>query len=301
MNIPDTVRAKARVYGAQRWLDELPSIVAGLAADWSLEIGRVHESATEALVVEATAAGGTPAVLKLLVPREGDHAVHEITVLRLTGGTGCVALLREDVSRGALLLERLGPSMYDLGLPIAARHEILCATVARVWRPASGSGLPTGVHKGQWLVAFIERMWESLGRPGTRRTVDHALACAGRRIAAHRDADALLVHGDVHQWNALQSGDGFKLVDPDGLLAEPAYDLGILMREDPVELMAGDPYARARWLADRTGLDATAIWEWGVVERVSTGLLGRSIGMQPVADQMLDAAERIAAEYTAGP
>jgi GNAT superfamily N-acetyltransferase len=36
-------------------------------------------------------------------------------------------------------------------------------------------------------------------------------------------------------WNALQSGDTFKLVDPDGLLTEADYDLGVLMREDPVD------------------------------------------------------------------
>ena len=85
------------------------------------------------------------------------------------------------------------------------------------------------------------------------------------------------MHGDVHQWNALEAprdaAGRFKLVDPDGLLAEAEYDLGIIMREDPVELRAGDPRERARWLAARCGLDATAIWEWGVVERVSTGLL----------------------------
>jgi streptomycin 6-kinase len=124
--------------------------------------------------------------------------------------------------------------------------------------------------------------------------VDHALACAGRRARAYDPARALLVHGDVHQWNALAAGDGFKLVDPDGLVAEPEYDLGIVMREDPVELLTGDPMDRARGLAARTGLDAEAIWEWGVVERVSTGLLGTRIGLQPVAAQMLRAAEVIA-------
>ena len=77
----------------------------------------------------------------------------------------------------------------------------------------------------------------------------HAVACAERRAAAHDDERAVLVHGDVHQWNALRRGDGLALVDPDGLLAEPEYDLGILMREDPVELMTGDPRDRARWLA----------------------------------------------------
>jgi streptomycin 6-kinase len=125
--------------------------------------------------------------------------------------------------------------------------------------------------------------------------VDYALACADRRAAAHDPERAVLVHGDVHQWNALRASDGgFKLVDPDGLLAQPEYDLGILMREDPAELMERDPTSRAVWLAARTGLDAEAIWEWGVVERVSTGLLATQIGLQPVAGLMLQAAELVA-------
>src|SRR5439155_11131740 len=102
-----------------------------------------------------------------------------------------------------------------------------------------------------------------------------------RRIAAHDDERSVLVHGDVHEWNALEAESGFKLVDPDGLLAEAEYDMGILMREDPLELLVGDPYERARWLAGHTGLDATAVWEWGVVERVSTGLLGIEVGLEP--------------------
>jgi streptomycin 6-kinase len=104
----------------------------------------------------------------------------------------------------------------------------------------------------------------------------------------------VLVHGDVHQWNALRSGDGFKLVDPDGLVAEPECDLGALMREDPVELMAGDPWDRARLLAARTGTDPEAIWEWGLADRVATGLVLTSIGLQPVAGEMLAAADTIA-------
>lgn len=102
----------------------------------------------------------------------------------------------------------------------------------------------------------------------------------------------MLAHGDVHQWNALEAGGGeFKLVDPDGLLVEREYDLGILMREDPLD---GDLRERAAWLAARTGLDELAVWEWGVVERVSTGLLGTRVDLQPVARQMLEVAERLA-------
>lgn len=288
------MREKAHLVGAERWLEGLADLVAYVEQTWSISVGRAYQDATEAFVAEATQNDGTPAVLKLLMPRDDLDARGEAIVLTLTGGEGCVALLREDDASGALLLERLGPTLHSLGLPIEARHEILCRTVERVWRPASGCGLPSGAVKAGWLSEFIMTTWESLDRPCTLAAVDYALTCAESRRRAHDDERAVLVHGDVHEWNALQSGDDFKLVDPDGLLAEAEYDLGVLMREDPVELQSGDPFDRACWLAARCGLDATAIWEWGVVERVSTGLLGTQVGLEPIASQMLQVADRIA-------
>ena len=46
-------------------------------------------------------------------------------------------------------------------------------------------------------------------------------------------------------------------------------------------------------MADRHHLDATAIWEWGVVERVSTGLVATRIDLQPVGRQLLALADAI--------
>jgi streptomycin 6-kinase len=184
--------------------------------------------------------------------------------------------------------------LFEIGVPFDRRQEILCDTAQQLWRRAPDCGLPTGADKGRWLIDSITRLWDMLGKPCSARAIDHAVACATRRIAAHDDERAVLVHGDIHQWNVLAAGAGFKLIDPDGLLAEAEYDMGILMREDPLELMASDPYERARWLAHRCGLDPVAIWEWGVVERVSTGLIGTQVGLQPVAGEMLAAAETIA-------
>jgi streptomycin 6-kinase len=292
IQVPEVVRQKAFAVGAGVWLDDLPLLVASLEQEWGIAVGDAYSDSTEAFVAEATCADGTPAVLKLLVPRSDDAAENEIAVLRLTSGEGCVRLLRDDAVRGALLLERLGRSLYQLALPIRRRHEILCSTAARVWRPAPGCGLPTGTEKSRWLADFITATWEELDHPCSERAIDYAITCAARRAEAHRDERAVLVHGDVHQWNALEAPDGFKLVDPDGLLAQPEYDLGIIMREDVLD---NDPHERARWLAARTGLDATSIWEWGVVERVSTGLLGTKVGLQPISRQMLAVADRLAA------
>lgn len=301
VRVNQAVSSKARVHDATDWLADLPRLVAGLERDWGITTGRTYADSTEAHVVEATAADGEPAVLKLIVPRDGDAARHEITVLQLTDGQGCVRLLRHDVDRAALLLERLGPSMHDLGLPLRQRQDLLCAAAQQVWRPAPDAGLPTGADKGRWLVEFVTRTWEQLGRPCPEQVVAHALSCAERRIAAHDDERAVLVHGDVHEWNALRSGDGFKLVDPDGLLAEAEYDLGILMREDPADLLHGGDRERAARLGTATGLDTTAVWEWGVVERVSTGLLLTAIDMPEIGGDMLTVAGRVAAEADSSP
>jgi streptomycin 6-kinase len=295
IELPEVVRNRAIAAGEQRWIDELPDLVASLARDWGIEVSAQFDEGTEALVAEAVMADGTPAVLKVLVPRSAGVADHEATVLRIAAGRGCPVLYRDDPARGALLMERLGPSLFRLGLPYEQRLPILCDAASVIWRPANDCGLPTGAEKATWLMEFITGTWNELDEPCQERTIEHALACAQRRLDVHDDERAVLVHGDVQQWNALQAGDGFKLVDPDGLLAEPEYDLGVILREDPDEPLAADPAATASWMADRCGLDATAIFEWGVVERVSTGLSATKIDLQPVGRQMLALADWLAA------
>lgn len=294
--VPEVVRNKAVGDGARDWLDGLPGELERLAGEWGLTLGPPYPDATEAYVAPATRADGTPAVLKLLIRRgRATHAAEEATVLRLAAGEGCVALLAYDEASGAMLLERLGPSMSELRLPIAQRHEILCAVAARLWRPAPDCGLPTGARRARELVDHVTSHWDALGRPCSERAVEQALAAADRRAAAHDDERAVLVHGDVHQWNTLRAGAGWKLVDPDGSLAEPGFDLGVLMREDPLELMTGDPRDRSRSLAARTGTDETAIWEWGLIHRLQNGLSCLADGLEPHGTLTLAVADRIAA------
>ncbi len=290
IELPEAARNRAIAAGHAEWIDDLPDIVRGLERDWSIEVGQAYDEGTEAFVADATLADGTPAVLKVLVPRRGGaFDDHEAIVLRLAGGAGCPVLYQENIDRGALLMERLGPSMFALGLPYEQRLRALCDAASRIWRPAPEAALPTTASKAAWLIDFVTTKWEALDRPCAERTIEHAVACGQRRLSAGDPTRPLLLHGDVHQWNALAAGDDFKLVDPDGLVGDAEYDLGVILREDPDEPGAADPWATARWMAARYGLDATAIWEWGVIERVSTGLVTTEIGLQPVGRQLLAA------------
>lgn len=296
VDVPEVVQNKARANGDAAWLGALPALVADLAASWDLDLGETIEGGTEALVIGATTDDGRDAVLKLLVPRDGANAREEAAVLRACGGDGCAELLRFDERRSALLIERLGPSMHDLGVAFDDRLRILADTARAVWRPP-GDLAETLMHapaKAQWLIDFIETEWERLGRPCSRAAVDEAIAAAARRARAHDPARAVLCHGDVHQWNTLRAGDGWKLVDPDGLIAEPECDLGIILREDPEEVVAAGARRVVGAVAARTGTDAQAIWDWSCAERVSTGLVATGIDLQPVGRQLLLAADHLA-------
>lgn len=293
LDVPEELRNKVAADGDESWLDDLPLLVDVLAQDWSLTIGPSLRGGHKALVAEATLADGTAAVLKIGVPSTRRELRHEATALRLADGDGCAALLREDLDRSALLLERLGAALYDVEPDPAARHDVLCDLASQLWCPVDADvDLPSGADVTRDHAALVPRLWEETGRRCSQAVIDDVLGCIERRGRAHDDRHAVLVHGDVHELNALRAGEGtFKLVDPDGVRAEPAYDLGTIVRCNPD--FGDDLRARTQRLSERTGVDATAIWEWGTIHRVTSGLYSQRIGYQPFGDLLIAEAERI--------
>lgn len=282
LEVPELVRQRAQANGAacQRWLADLPEVVRSLADRWRLEIGSTFSGGTAALVVAATDDDGQPCVLKVAMPIEMEDGAFARSVLvhQLAAGRGCAALLAHDPHAAAMLLERLGPNLHELGLPVPSILDTVAATLRSFWQPLGEEpGLPTGAEKAAWLADYITTTWDELGRPCPRAVVDRALVCCDERAAAFDPSGTVLVHGDAHGWNTVDAGAGTcKLVDPEGIRSEPAHDLGVPMREYNVPLLAGDTPRlvrdRAERLAAACDVDPEAVWQWGFIERVSTGL-----------------------------
>ena len=98
--------------------------------------------------------------------------------------------------------------------------------------------------------------------------IEKAYAFLESREADNNPDEYVLIHGDAHSTNILQyiTGDSeFKLIDPDGVLYEKAYDLGVLMREW-VDEYAQEPVQKGLERCERlhniTGVNKQAIWEW---------------------------------------
>ena len=145
-----------------------------------------------------------------------------------------------------MLLEALGPPLAPLPLSPEQKIALLCQMLCQAWqapRPAALAVTPDDEKAGQ-LYRMVSRLWEDLGHPCSERVVNVALQYAERRAAAFDLERSVVVHGDPHPWNALQvlaprpgAEAGFVFVDPVGFLADPAYDLGVVLRDWCEELL----------------------------------------------------------------
>jgi len=306
IEVPEAVRRKALALGPPggRWLSRLGTVVAELERAWQFRVGPPLAGGSAAYVAaDAVMADGTDAVLKIGIPDgldgQGDFA-RELATLERAAGHGYVRVLYADGSRRAMLQERLGRSLSELRLPVDMQIEIIATTLGQSWCRPSPVRIRTGREQAREVARCVTTWWNDLGRPCATATIRQAIDSAHARCNAFDPTTAVLIHGDAHPANVLEAVPNagphgeFKLIDPDGMLSEPAHDLGIPLRDWSVELNAADdPVALGlRWCAHLgrvTGVDSRAIWQWAFLERVSTGLFLHKLG-DPYASQLLTVA-----------
>ncbi|MFS0661053.1 aminoglycoside phosphotransferase family protein [Niallia alba] len=284
------------------WLRDLGEIIQLLEHKWKIRTCKSLNGGTEAFVAEVTKEDGGKAILKLTMPHVEGNSVfeQEIVALKITDGDGYVRLLKYDMDHRAVLLEKLGLPLKDVGYSMETQIEIICSTLKKSW----AKPIPKD-HKLQsskdiinWFSNFIPEIWAELNSPCSRQLIDKALVFLESRLSNSSKETSVLVHGDAHSGNILQdmteSQPSFKLIDPDGLVAEPAYDLGVLMREW-LDGLTNNPLENGRkrclLLSEITGVNTQAIWEWGFIQSISTGLFLIKIGQKEMGLQMLKVAK----------
>ena len=255
-----------------RWLAELPAIVQQLAQVWDLTIGAPFELSYH-YVAAVTCADGTPAVLKLGVP-DGGSLASEAPALAAFDGQGAVRLLRADLARGALLLERVAPGTRLRELVPAHDAEatsVLAGLMRRLHVPPPfGCPLPDVRTKAEAFDEYLALYGEA--GPLPRALVVRAARLI-RELCASAPA-AVVLHGDLHHDNILSATRApWLAIDPKGVVGEPAYEVGALLRNPLPQLLAmpnpGRVTARrVDQLAEALGIDRARIRGWGLAQAV---------------------------------
>lgn len=270
--IPDEfARAVVTFRGAAGvvWLRGLPALVEECAARWRLEVGPPFLPLYYNYVAPAARADGTRVVLKVCFP--DDETPTEREALRLFEGRGAARLLDADEGRGALLLERLEPGtkLEELCEADDGRATSAAAVVLRsLRRPAPDAGeFPSVADWGEGFARHRAR-FEGASGPLPARLFEEAEALF--RELNDSAAEPVLLHGDLHQGNIVAARrEPWLAIDPKGLLGEPAYEVGALLR-NPIGQILGRPglarlmARRVRRLSDELGFERERVRGWGV-------------------------------------
>jgi streptomycin 6-kinase len=211
------------------WWRELPALVDDLAARWGIAIGEPVGRGNTSLVLHCTRADGRAAVLKLTP--EPALAAAEGRALERWRPTGRVPELWEaDAAAGALLLEAVRDA------PLRAVSVGAVAPLIRALHVEPLAGVPPLADR----VVFIFDHFGLAGR-------EAAVALAREPVAP------VLLHGDLHPGNVLDTARGAVAIDPRPCVGDPAFDvIDWAMRAD------ADP---AAWAA-AVGCDAERLVRW---------------------------------------
>jgi streptomycin 6-kinase len=274
--IPDDfARAVVAFRGAEgeAWLHSLDASVEECAARWSLEVGPPFLPLSYNYVATATRADGARLVLKLCFPDA--EAATEREALRLFDGRGSVRLLDSDEGRGALLLERLEP-----GTKLAEMCETddegatsFAASVMRsLRRPAPDAhDFPSVARWGEGFRRYRTLFGGKTG-PIPARLFEEAETLF--RDLNNSAAEPVLLHGDLHHENILAARrEPWLSIDPKGVVGEPAYEVGALLRNPNRRMLAWPNLARVmerrvRQLSDELGFERERVRGWGLSQAI---------------------------------
>lgn len=252
----------------------LPATLETLLSEWELDVDGPILHGEGAVVVPVRTAGDAEAALKVgLVDPETEH---EHLTLEAWGGRSAVALLRADPRRGALLLERAGPTDLTT-VPVLQACEVVAELYGALHRPAPRRLPLLSGFVAAWGTSLAER---SDGLPVPRRLVQQALAL-GRSFAEDPRTDGVAVHTDLHGGNVLASrrpdGPTWLAIDPKGVSGDPHHEPAPMLWNRWEEAVAtGDVRTAVRrrfhTLVDVAGLEEDRARDWVVVRMVLNAL-----------------------------
>lgn len=274
VSIPDTfARTTTDLRGAAglEWLGSLPALVEQYARQWSLVVLPPFGTLSYNYIVPVVRADGTDAVLKAGFP--SSELCMEIDALCFYARRGSAQLFEVSREQGVFLMERLKP-----GTPLSTEHDDRRATsvaanlMRQLHRPAPHKHtFPSVGEWAQGLRRLRDRFEDGTG-PFPARLVDTADRLFTELLGSM--TASVLLHGDLHPGNVLAAQrQPWLAIDPKGVIGEPEYEVGALLRHPWPGLKAGASTKqvlarRVDQIVDEMGFDRARTIGWGLAQAV---------------------------------
>lgn len=239
------------------------------AAAWNVDVDAVVHAPVS--LVAYGMRDGTPVVLKVIKEPGDEWWSGEVT--SAFRGRGMARVF--EYAGGALLLERLRPGQPLTRVATSDSDEEATTILAGLVSIMSPTPPPAHVPRvEQWVESF-----DRYGTSGDRR-IDSALVAEARDLfvdLAASQRDVRLLHGDLQHTNVLFDAErGWVAIDPKGVVGEPEYELGAMLR-NPSERpgLFTDPATIARrvdQLASELGFERQRVVGWAYAQAVLSAI-----------------------------
>ncbi len=266
----NTIRNTYKENGEQ-FLAGLPALIEDFSRRWHLTHLRPAPNLSYNFVAFAER-GAEQVVLKMGPPNR--ELTSEMNTLRVYNGEGAARQLEFDEEKGAFLLERLVPGNMLAGIEDDDRAtEIAAELMGRLRRPVPGSGHEKFILLKDWFDGFKRLRDRFAGGAGPlpRGLVERAEGIANDFFTEERPN--FLLHGDFHHYNILESGRGWAVIDPKGVIGPAEYETGPLLLNPLGRVLNGSrPRVRAERriaiLAERLKVERGRIRQWALTHAV---------------------------------
>lgn len=287
---------EATFEGGADWLARLPSLIAAYEQRWQISVRAPFPNLSYNFVAPAVCADGTPAVLKLGVPCP--ELTTEIAALQLYDDVVSVAVLAADDEGGALLLEHIQPGTPLTALDDDARATAIAADVMRcLWRPVPPAHPFPDLERWTRALRAIPAEFVGSSGPLPARLVDKAQRLCAELIDSA--TETVLLHGDLHHDNILRATrQPWLMIDPKGLVGDPAFEVGALLHNPAPWLLAQPqlPHVLTRRidiLSARLGLPRERLVSWGIANAVLSACWSLEDGQSEWVQVMVHVAEAL--------
>lgn len=219
---------------------------------------------------------GRAVVLKVFKP--GSDERPGIPALRHFAGHGAVEVL--EACDTGLLMPRLTPGHDLTTLDDYAATRVFCDVAARLHAAGPApDGCPTVADWGEGF-----RRHRISGKEGIPTAfLDDAEALFSE--LANSQADRVLLHGDLHHYNILWDAvSGWTVIDPKGVIGEPAYETGAFLRNPDDRALSANPSVlayRLDMLAEQLGHDRQRMLAWHFAQAVLSAIWCIEDGWDP--------------------
>ncbi|MEV7616902.1 aminoglycoside phosphotransferase family protein [Streptomyces sp. NPDC089799] len=277
------------------WLAGLPALAAELLERWDLERDGAAAAGEASLVLPVLLRHGTPAVLRLQMPREETTAA--LIGLRAWNGRGMVQLLDHDPVSSSMLLERLDGARTLASISDDdTAMSTLAGLLARLVAVPAPQGLRSLGDIASEMLEQVPRAITHLADPADRRLL-RSWASAVAELAGE-PGDGML-HWDLHYDNVLAAQrEPWIAIDPEPLAGDPGFDLwpALDSRWDDV-VAKGDSLRivqrRFDLLTDVLGLDRARATGWTLGRLLQNSLWDIEDGATRLAPSSVTVAESL--------